>query len=274
MDYIIFFVKDKNLLLIKNCFRKVNTGKQTFQSKIFIQDVAISALARIRTTRILLPEAYYRYPDQHFPVMYMLDGQNLFDRSTSFGHPWHIQKKMDALPYKYQCIIVGIDNGGHFRGSEYLPHHHHKLFHHGEGDIFLDFIVKELKPKVDQHLRTLTDRDNTMISGSSMGGLLSFYAATRKCDVFGKAGVFSPAFWLYPPILQLKPKLFSKIYFMASRTESKGMSSTIEKTYWAMKDAGYPEKNIRIKLKDRGKHNEIMWEQQFSDMLKWLIADE
>jgi alpha-glucosidase len=252
----------------------VSSNVKSYQSKIYIQDVTISALNRIRTTRILLPEAYYKYSEKHFPVLYMLDGQNLFDPSTSYGKPWYIQKTMDDLPYKHQCIVVGIDNGGHYRGSEYLPHHHHKFFYHGEGDIFLDFIIHELKPKVDEHLRTLKDRDNTLIAGSSMGGLLSFYAATRKSDIFGKAGVFSPAFWLYPSVLHLKPKSFSKIYLMGSKTESRGMAHTIEKTYWSLKEAGYTEDNIRVILKERGKHNEILWGRQFGPMLKWLLNNE
>ncbi len=243
-------------------------------SQLFIQEVEITALKRQRTTRILLPAAYYRYPEKRFPVLYMLDGQNLFDVSTSFGRPWNIIQTMDNLPYKDQCIVVGIDHGEHFRGSEYLPHHHHKHYHHGEADIFLDFIIQELKPKVDQYLRTINDHTNTMIAGSSMGGLLSFYAATRRSDIFGKAGVFSPSFWIYPPVLVIKPAQFSKIYIMGSRTESKGMAHTLKKTYHELKEAGYPEENVRVVIKDRGKHNEILWGQQFGPMLQWLMNEK
>jgi alpha-glucosidase len=205
--------------------------------------------------------------------MYMMDGQNLFDEETAFDQPWLVHGHMDRLAYKNQCIVVGIDNGGLFRGSEYLPNHHHKLFRHGEGDQFIQFIAKDLKPKVDQHLRTLPEREHTMIAGSSMGGLISFYAATRYAETFGKAGVFSPAFWLYPSILHLKPKVFSKIYVMASKTESKGMSKTIRKTYDALKNAGYPDEIIRVIIKDKGKHNEVFWGKQFGPMLEWLIND-
>ncbi|MBC7884235.1 MAG: alpha/beta hydrolase [Saprospiraceae bacterium] len=240
-------------------------------SKLFTQDIFISQLQRNRTTRILLPEAYYKYPDKRFPVMYLMDGQNLFDASTAYFQPWNVQKAMDSLPLKDQIILVGIDNGGHYRGSEYLPHHHHPLYHHGEGDKFVDFIVSELKPKVDHHLRTLTDRENTFIAGSSLGGLISFYAATRWSHIFGKAGVMSPAFWVYPQVLNFKPGQFSKIYVMGSKTESRGMSKTLEKTYRALRDKGYPEDSYRVIIKDRGKHSEKMWGSQFSNMLKWLI---
>ncbi len=249
------------------------TQSLQFNSQLFIQDIFMSSLHRHRTIRILLPAAYYRYPNRRFAVMYMLDGQNLFDQSQSFGRPWYIQETMDQLPYKDQCIIVGIDHGGKWRGAEYLPHHHHKLFHHGEGDLFLDFIEKDLKPKVDIHLRTMSDPKNTMISGSSMGGLLAFYAATRRGGIFGKAGVFSPAFWLYPSIKQIKTTSFSKIYVMGSKTESRGMEKTLQNTYWALKNAGYPEDKYRVVIKDRGKHNEILWGGQFSKMIQWLIDE-
>ncbi len=242
-------------------------------SRIYVQDIHISSLNRDRTIRILLPPAYYNYPEKKFPVLYMLDGQNLFDSSTSFAAPWNLQKRMDKLPYKDQCIIVGIDNGGHFRGSEYLPHHHHKLFHHGEGDKFIEFISQELKPKIDHHLRTLSEKENTMIAGSSMGGLLAFFAATRHSNIYGKAGVFSPAFWLYPSILKLKPRDFSKIYVIGSKSESKGMEKTLIQTYNSLIEAGFPEDKFRVVLKNRGKHNEIFWGKQFVPMLQWLSQD-
>jgi predicted alpha/beta superfamily hydrolase len=247
-----------------------NIGTEN-KSVIFEQDVYISTLKRERTTRILLPPAYYKYPSKRFPVLYMLDGQNLFSTKTAFGRPWHIQKTMDNLPLKFQCIVVGIDNGGTLRSSEYLPHHHHKHMHHGEGGVFLDFIAHELKPKVDQHLRTLTERDHTMIAGSSLGGLLSFYAATRKCDIFGKAGVFSPSFWLYPQIFHWNQRCLSKIYVSGSKTESRGMARSLEKTYHELKNAGFPDDKIRVVIKDRGKHNEVLWGQQFGPMLRWLM---
>ncbi|MBK8515874.1 MAG: alpha/beta hydrolase [Saprospiraceae bacterium] len=234
----------------------------------------MSSLKRNRTIRILLPGAYFRFPERRFPVLYMLDGQNIFDSSTSFATPWNLQVRMDKLPYKEHCIIVGIDNGGNLRGSEYLPPHHHKLFHHGEGNKFVDFIIKDLKPKVDDHIRTLPDHNNTIIAGSSMGGLLAFYAATRHGDIFGKAGILSPAFWLYPSVLHFKSKVFSKIYVIGSKTESKGMEKTLSKTYHSLHNSGYPEENIRIIIKDRGKHNEKFWGAQFKHMIKWLMANK
>ena len=249
-------------------------AKIKFSSKIFVQDIHITALNRNRSIRILLPSAYYRYPDKRFPVLYMLDGQNLFDSSTAFAAPWYLQTHIDRLPYKDQCIIVGIDNGGQYRGSEYLPHHHHKLFHHGEGDTFIEFISQELKPKIDHHLRTLPDRDNTIIAGSSMGGLLSFFAATRFEDIFGKAGVFSPAFWLYPSIFSIKPKNYSKIFVLGSKLESKGMEKTLIQTYHSLKEIGYPDDKLRVIVKSRGKHNEKFWGKEFAPMLQWLLHDK
>jgi predicted alpha/beta superfamily hydrolase len=200
----------------------------------------------------------------------MFDGQNLYNKDTAYANPWNLQKVMDKLPMKYQAIIVGIDNGESDRIKEYIPKDYRKL--RGEGDTFIDFIANELKPKVDAHLRTLTDKENTMIVGSSMGGLLSYYAGTRWGHVFGKIGVMSPAFWIYPSIHHFKTSIFSKFYIIGSKTESRAMANTLENTYWSMQKAGYSNSQFRIVIKDRGTHSESMWGREFGPMLRWLIG--
>lgn len=243
----------------------------SLSSKIFVQDIDIPALHRKRTIRILLPVAYYKYPTRKFPVVYMLDGQNLFDKSTAYHRPWNIQKTIDKLPLKDQVIIVGIDNGGLHRGSEYSPKSKWPLIPKSEANKFLQFIVDELKPKVDFHLRTLTDRQNTLIIGSSLGGLFAYYAMMVRSDIFGKAGILSPAFWIYPHIFSLKPDHFGRIYVLGSKSESKGMEKDLVSTYWALKKMGCPPLDFRVVIKDRGRHSEVLWGQQFGPMLRWLM---
>jgi len=247
----------------------METAKTPLHSKIYIQELKITKLDRIRTIRILLPEAYFKNDEKRFPVMYLFDGQNLFDNNAAYFKPWDLQTQMDKLPLKDQIILVGIDNGGHHRNSEYLPKHYNRQ--KGEGEILADFIIHELKPKVDHHLRTLGDKENTMICGSSMGGLLAFYIFTNYNNVFGKAGILSPSFWAYPMIYSFKPTHYGKIYVSGSQTESRSMSKTLENTYHALKKAGYADAQIRIVVKSRGKHSELLWRSQFNTMLKWLL---
>lgn len=241
------------------------------QNKIYIQEVEMLKLQKKRTTRIFLPEAYHKFPERRFPVIYMFDGQNIFNQDTAYHRPWMVHRSINKLPLKDQAIIVGIDNGHGDRLKEYLPTDFGK--YQGVGHTFIQFIIDELKPKVDIHLRTLTTRNDTYIVGSSMGGLLAFYAATHFSDTFGKAGVLSPAFWIYPPIYDIPLAQKSKIYIMGSRAESRTMAATIEKAYWRLKKMGYDDNEMYVNIKDKGKHSEILWRQAFTEMYKWLQQD-
>ena len=122
--------------------------------------------------------------------MYMHDGQNIFDDFTSAYGEWGVDECVDSLVKsgKPGCIIVGIDNGPK-RMNEYNPYDH-KEFGKGEGDLYLDFIVHTLKPFIDKQHRTLTKRENTIIAGSSMGGLISYYAMLQHPGHFWKRGHF------------------------------------------------------------------------------------
>jgi predicted alpha/beta superfamily hydrolase len=241
---------------------------QTYKSALITHHLKMPQLDRERTIRILFPKAYFKYPDRRFPVMYMQDGQNLFDHHTAFNRAWGLREVMDALPLNKQFIIVGIDNGHGHRAAEYVPKNIRKAA--AEGEAYVDFVIQDLKPKVDLSYRTLSDRENTMICGSSLGGLISFYAVTRHSDTFGKAGIFSPSFWMVPEVLDIPPGPKSKIYIVGSSTESKGMKFMLQQAYWALKRGGWPDDQFRVVIKDRGKHNESFWGRNFRQMALWL----
>jgi predicted alpha/beta superfamily hydrolase len=132
---------------------------------------------------------------RRFPVLYMHDGQNLFDPATSFSGEWHVDGTMEALGRRgIEAIVVGIPNMGEHRIDEYSPFNDPKMGG-GRGDLYLDFLVRTLKPRIDEDFRTLTDREHTCIAGSSMGGLISLYGFFRNSETFGVAGVMSPALW-------------------------------------------------------------------------------
>src|ERR1700680_1042692 len=160
----------------------------------------IPDLNRERTVRIYLPPGY-THGKRRYPVLYMHDGQNLFDEATAnAAGEWGVDEKLNALAKSrgLKGIVVGIDHGGAERSHE-LNSWDNPEFGKGEGAQYLSFIVDVLKPWIDQHSRTLRDRRHTMIMGSSMGGLISSYAISRYPQVFGGAGIFSPAYWLPPP---------------------------------------------------------------------------
>ncbi len=232
----------------------------------------IPQLGRDRTIRILLPRQYAQ-TDKRFPVLYMQDGQNLFDPATAAFDDWKLPKIMAQQPLKKQAIIVGIDNGGIDRIHEYAPFQRGK--NGGQGDAYVRFIIETLKPFVDSQYRTLPERDTTGIAGSSMGGLIALYAGLNYGHIFGKTGVLSPSIWFNPMVLTITqktpPQYLSRFYVCASKNEMRGMETTMQNTYWALKNNGFNDDQIRVVIKERGKHNEIFWRSAFKPMFEWLF---
>jgi predicted alpha/beta superfamily hydrolase len=140
---------------------------------------------------IYLPKNY-KTSEKKYPVMYMHDAQNIFDAKTSYVGEWNVDEKLDSL--QAQVIIVGIEHGNDERFEELTPYKK-KEYGGGNADNYLEFIVKTLKPTIDSKYRTKTNSKNTAIMGSSLGGLVSYYAIIKYPEIFGKAGLFSPAFW-------------------------------------------------------------------------------
>jgi predicted alpha/beta superfamily hydrolase len=147
-----------------------------------------------RDILVYLPPSYGD-PERNFPVLYMHDGQNLFDPETSFSGDWDVDGAMEMLGRRgIEAIVVAVPNTGVHRLDEYSPFHDPKLGG-GSGDRYLDFLVQTLKPLIDRDFRTRPEREHTCIAGSSMGGLISLYAFFRNPETFGVAGVMSPALW-------------------------------------------------------------------------------
>lgn len=170
-----------------------------------LEKVAAPQLGNERRVFVLLPEDYERNAAARYPVLYMHDGQNLFDaKASTAGAEWGIDEAAARLVQAGQmrpAIIVAVANTPE-RMKEYSPFPDRNFG--GDADKYLAFIVDTLKPQIDKRYRTLTDRENTFIAGSSMGGLVSLYAVVKHPDVFGGAGVISPAlFWGNGKMLEL-----------------------------------------------------------------------
>ena len=190
----------------------------------------IPQLGRQRRIWIYLP-ADYATSNKKYPVIYMHDGQNLFDDYTSGYGEWGIDEILDKLPAKEESIVVGIDHGGEYRITEYDPYD--SKYGKGRGDDYVDFLVNNLKPYIDKNYRTKKDVKHTTIAGSSMGGLISMYAILKYPNIFGNAGVFSPAFWIAPDIYQFAQQKSlpanARIYFVCGDIEDKTMVADMRK---------------------------------------------
>jgi predicted alpha/beta superfamily hydrolase len=207
----------------------------------------------------------------------MHDGQNVFDDLTSFSGEWGVDEALDTLAIKTrECIVVGIDNGGSKRINEYCPYDFSLQGGqkgNGEGDLYVRFLAKTLKPFIDKKYRTLKDRKNTFTAGSSMGGLISMYAVVKYPKVFGGAGVFSPAFWVGPKIFDdIKTKgkkVNSKIYFYAGDEEGESMVPLTIKAFNEMHRVS--KSKMSTVIRSGGKHNEARWRMEFPLFYEWLF---
>ncbi len=219
---------------------------------------------------LYLPKEYAT-SKKKYPVIYMHDAQNLFDAETSYAGEWNIDEKLDSL--NAQVIVVGIEHGNEKRIDELTPYKNEK-YGGGNGDNYLEFIVKTLKPKIDSSYRTKPNTMNTVIMGSSLGGLISYYALLKYPEVFGKAGVFSPAFWINPEVFELTKStktLDSKIYFLCGDNESSEMVPDINKMEILVSDIRCSCRHLtRKKIVKGGQHNEKLWRDNFVTVFKWL----
>ncbi|MCD6544282.1 MAG: alpha/beta hydrolase [Flavobacteriaceae bacterium] len=278
-------VNDTVKIEIQAWSNKVN--KKSTASKnvsILSEDFYIPQLNRKRKIWLYLPPDYHN-SQKKYPVIYMHDGQNLFDEKTSFSGEWRVDEALNQI-FKdngFGAIVIGIENGSNKRLDEYSLWKNSK-YGGGKGDAYIDFIVTTLKPYVDKKFRTRSDKSNTVIFGSSMGGLISFYATLKYPEVFGKSGVFSPSFWFSEQsfvFAKSKGNLnHTKIYFLAGDKE--GESVAFDEINHTVKDMntivsilkkqGFEPKNIKEIVVHGGKHNEKMWRENFKNAILWLFT--
>jgi len=236
------------------------------------EDYEIPQLGKKRRICALLPHDYEE-TDKDYPVLYLNDGQNLFDDEGAFG-TWAADQKLAILAeYGFEdLIVITIDHGGKDRIAEYSPFFHWK-WGHGEGKRYLNFITETLKPYIDKNYRTLSDRSNTGFGGSSMGGLISLYSGLKNPDIFGKLMVFSPSLWISPKIFlnafNSAQNYPMDVYLYAGGSESATMLAHIEKMKETLNK--HPEIEIKTSIDPLGQHNEFKWGQEFPKALEWLF---
>ncbi len=238
-------------------------------------------LRRTRRVWVYLPPDYGSGA-RRYPVLYLQDGQNVFDQYTSFAGEWGVDETLDQLAAQGQdlggCVVVAVDNVDRHRLDEYSPWRNPRTRRGGEGEQYVDFLVNTLKPYIDHHYRTRPERATTYVAGSSMGGLLATYAALRHPAVFGGVGVFSPAYWFAGPSLlayvaQHAPRPDTRWYFVCGQLEGPYMVPMMAAVRDALQAAGVPATNLSFNTPPDGVHAEWFWQREFADAYRWLLAD-
>ncbi len=238
-----------------------------------------------RAVLVYLPEAYAAEPTRRFPVLYLQDGQNLFDEQTSYipGHPWFAHTTADRLTDSGEIepvILVGIANTGLRRMAEYTPSRDLRLGG-GEGAAYARMLIRELKPAIDAHYRTLPDPLNTGVGGSSLGGLISLYIGFEYPEVFGKLAVMSPSIWWnHRSILRLvetqgtrakfKPNL--RIWLDMGTAEGARHLRDTDQLFQLLERRGWRENiDLAYQRKKDAIHTEDAWADRFDDVLRFLF---
>jgi predicted alpha/beta superfamily hydrolase len=164
-------------------------------------DFRSTVLGTTRRVWVYLPPQYATEPGRRFPVLYLQDGQNVFDGATAFlaGREWEADETVERLSEEGRIeplVVVAVDNGGERRAWEYLPTRDERARDGGGADAYGRMLVEELKPWVDARYRTRTGREDTGLAGSSFGGLAALYVGLRHPDVFGRIGALSTSVWV------------------------------------------------------------------------------
>lgn len=250
-----------------------------------------------RRIRVLLPKDYHKEDWASYPVLYMHDGQNVFYSKESFsGYSWKVIPTIKYHKELPKMIIVGIDNAGDNRLNEYAPWMTdvgttpETASVGGDGMAYGEWVVNTVKPFIDKTYRTLTDPENTLLAGSSMGGIITAYMGATYPDVFGNLGVFSLASWFserdflrfcdHHPLAKS-----SRVYIQVGTLEGDEVDETFASNmnqryidctlhyYQSLLKSGSSMDNIKLKIMANEIHHEKHWADHFLEFLQFTLKD-
>ena len=224
-----------------------------------------------RRAYIYLPASYERDTTKRYPVMYMFDGHNVFfDGDATYGKSWGMNKFMNRS--KKDLIIVAIEcnHEGNGRIVEYSPMNYENASMgkiRGKGRVYMNWLVTTLKPYIDENYRTLPDRCNTIICGSSMGGLMALYGAMVYNHVFQRAACLSPSLWVAPgKVLEMIARSHVRrdtcIYMDYGSEEMFNHAANAEALISTSHLLLTKQVNLAFRIVPGGTHSEASWEKQ------------
>lgn len=256
---------------------------------IIMKELYSPELNNSRNIRVYLPGTYNEGNDRRYPVLYMHDGQNIFsDSNHLFGTAWNVDTAEEQLVKNGlipEIIIVGVDNNSD-RSNEYC-HVAPEMYDAGrmglldydnkknpKGKEYEHFLINIVKEYVDSNYKTLTDRDNTALMGSSLGGLVTYFIGMRHPEVFGKLGIVSPAFhWLDFSSLLKAPECSMKIWIDAGVGEGHYIENSRKVVTNLMNQGLRPKENIAYYLVPDAMHNEKCWAERIHMPILYLFGD-
>ena len=233
-----------------------------------------------RVVAVYLPPGYAE-SSQRYPVLYMHDGQNLFDNATSYAGEWGVDEALDRLAADegLKVIVVGIDNGELARTRELVPWRidAEDPMEGTDAVAYLGFITDTVKPWVDARYRTLPEREHTGIMGSSFGGIASHNALLTRPDVFSRYGVYSPSYWVSEEIFSMTQaaELAPDLRLFLQMGENEGdMVVAFERMATLFRERGLGPDRLQVRLSPNGEHHESTWRLELPDTVRFLFGPE
>jgi predicted alpha/beta superfamily hydrolase len=261
----------------------------TVVGDVEVQPFTSTIFNNTRNLRILLPPGYHDMINRHrkYPVMYMQDGQNLYDvATTAFGHEWQVDETMERLWSERKIepmIIVGIDNAQEKRAEEYLPYRDENFspqVTHPRAADYARFLLTEVMPYIQKHYRVRTGQENTGLGGSSYGGLVTLYTVMQHPSVFGHALLESMPLQIERGRLIDDAKATKqwpqKIFLGIGTKETNSPAMAQEHVEWtrklaaALRAEGLDEDRLKLVITDGAQHNEQAWSARFPDAMRFL----
>jgi enterochelin esterase-like enzyme len=242
-----------------------------------------------RFLRVWLPPGYddAENAGRRYPVLYLNDGQNLFEVSTAFaGVEWQVDEKADRLIREGAVpplIVVGIDNTGKDRIREYMPHRSmNPMMLRVQGRHYPDFLMKEVMPFVERGYRVAAGPENTGLGGSSLGALIALYTAMARPGVIGRLLLESPSLWVSGRQLisdSRSVRIWPERIFLAAGTAEAGSAERsqtvvddVRELAAILRRAVLSEKRLRLVIEDGAGHNEAAWAERFPEALQFLFG--
>jgi predicted alpha/beta superfamily hydrolase len=232
-----------------------------------------------RDVAVYLPAQYFVDEKRRFPVLYLHDGQNLFDGLTSFipGKTWRAHTTADDLAAAGEIepvILVGVANTGLRRMAEYTPTRDFRRGG-GEGSNYGRMLIEELKPFVDEAYRTRAGAEDTGLGGSSLGGLISLYLGLKYPEMFRRLAVMSPSLWwndrsIFGNVEGVRPS--ARIWLDMGTAEGVRHVQDADRLYRLLVKLGWQPGVDLMYVKALGAvHDEEAWALRFGDVLRFLF---
>ncbi len=236
-----------------------------------------------RDVLVYLPPGYGREAERRYPVLYLHDGQNLFDGATSFipGQEWRVDETARALIESQAIepvIIVGVYNTGKERVEEYTPSADPRFKVGGKAELYGRLLVEELKPFIDSSYRTRAGAKDTGLGGSSLGGLVTMYLGLRYPQVYGKLAVVSPSVWwdgrrILADVASFGSKERARIWLDMGTDEGLNAAADARRLRDALVSKGWRlDSDLKYFEAEGARHTEADWALRVNPMLRFLFG--